>query len=160
MPIVKTVKGDLLKMFKNGDFDAIAHGCNCFHMMGAGIAAQISEQFPIALEVDKRQTILGDQRKLGDYTKALTGHGWIINAYTQYRPGWESPETLYKSIGSAFERINRYVSPGIELCGIGELRLGIPKIGAGIAGGDWGVIEGIIEYSSPRLSITVVEWAR
>lgn len=160
MPIVKTVKGDLLKLFKDGEFDAIAHGCNCFHMMGAGIAAQISKQFPAALEADKRQTMSGDYSKLGDYSRILTAHGWIINAYTQFHSGFVGRDILYPSIEKAFTRVNKYVAPVLEFVSDSELSLGIPKIGAGIAGGDWKVIEEIINRVSTRLSITVVEWDR
>ena len=32
------VKGDLIKSAKEGQFDVIIHGCNCFNTMGAGIA--------------------------------------------------------------------------------------------------------------------------
>lgn len=160
MPIVKTVKGDLLKLFKAGEFDAIMHGCNCFHMMGAGIAAQISKQFPAALEADKKQTLMGNYSKLGDYSRVLTAHGWIINAYTQFHPGFVERGVLYPSIEKVFTRINKYVSPGVEFITDSKLNLGIPKIGAGIAGGDWNFIEGIINGVSPRLSITVVEWDR
>jgi O-acetyl-ADP-ribose deacetylase (regulator of RNase III) len=160
MPIVKTVKGDLLKMFKDGEFDAIAHGCNCFHTMGSGIAGQISKQFPIALEADKKQTLMGNVKKLGDYTRAYTNHGWIINAYTQYHPGYSTEDVLYPAIESVFTRINKYVAPMLEFVSDTDLNLGIPKIGAGIAGGDWNRIEGIINRVSPRLSITLVEWDR
>ena len=49
---MKTVKGDLLAMGKDGTFDIILHGCNCFNVMGAGIAAQIAAQFPDAKLAD------------------------------------------------------------------------------------------------------------
>ena len=45
---MKIVKGDLLQMGKDGTFDIILHGCNCFNTMGAGIAAQIATKFPDA----------------------------------------------------------------------------------------------------------------
>ena len=38
---LETVKGNLITMAKKGELDIIVHGCNCFHTMGGGIAAEI-----------------------------------------------------------------------------------------------------------------------
>lgn len=55
--IIGTVKGDLISIFKSGAGHLI-HGCNCFHTMGAGIARQIAQEFPQALETDKMTTMV------------------------------------------------------------------------------------------------------
>ena len=39
---------------KNGEFDVIIQGCNCFHTMGAGIAKYIKQDFPEAFAADKQ----------------------------------------------------------------------------------------------------------
>ena len=39
------VKGDLIEMALAGDFDVIAHGCNCFCKQRSGIAKQMVENF-------------------------------------------------------------------------------------------------------------------
>jgi O-acetyl-ADP-ribose deacetylase (regulator of RNase III) len=49
---MKKVKGDLIKLAKEGAFDLIIHGCNCFGTMGAGIARTIKSQFPVAYTAD------------------------------------------------------------------------------------------------------------
>ena len=41
----KEVVGDLIRLAKEGEFDVIAHGCNCFCTMGAGIAPQMALAF-------------------------------------------------------------------------------------------------------------------
>ena len=38
---MKIIKGDLIKLALQGEFDVIVHGCNCFCTMGAGIAKSI-----------------------------------------------------------------------------------------------------------------------
>jgi len=43
--MVKEIDGDLIKLAKEGKFDVIAHGCNCFCTMGAGIAPQMAKAF-------------------------------------------------------------------------------------------------------------------
>lgn len=49
---IKEIKGDLIELFKQCNFDLIVHGCNCHITMGAGIAKQIKDNFPIAYEED------------------------------------------------------------------------------------------------------------
>ena len=39
------IKGDLIELAKQGKFDVIAHGCNCFCTMGAGIAVPMKVAF-------------------------------------------------------------------------------------------------------------------
>lgn len=153
MPIIKTVNGDIISMFKNRDFDIMLHGCNCFHTMGAGVAGQIAKAYPEALLADK-QTEYGIDKR-GSYSSALTKNGVIVNAYTQFRPGKEHPSAIYDSIDKVFSNINRLFNaiPSIYITAIG-----IPKIGSGIAGGDWDQIEKIINDAAPDLHITLVNY--
>lgn len=153
MPIVKTVKGDLIQMFKNREFSAIAHGCNCFHIMGAGIAGQIAKEFPEAYKADL-QTSRGYSMKLGRFSDVMTPYGRIFNLYTQYRPGVEPPRQLNNSILMAFDALDQ------EFGGDPAYLLGIPLIGCGIAGGDWNYIKTIIDVQTPRLNVCVVEYVK
>lgn len=147
------IKGDLVKLFSMGTFDVIIHGCNCLNTMGAGIAKQIKERYPEAYQADLR-TIKGDKTKLGTFTFA--GHlkesknNFIINAYTQYDYRGYKPVD-YRAIESVFIKLNDWYV-------LKDKRIGIPKIGAGLAGGDWDVIKEIIDRVTPNLDITLVEW--
>lgn len=38
--IVNYIKGDIVALFLEGNI--IAHGCNCFHTMGSGVAGQLA----------------------------------------------------------------------------------------------------------------------
>ena len=49
---MKTIKGDLIKLAKEGNFDLIIHGCNCFCTMEAGFDKAIRAEFPEAYEAD------------------------------------------------------------------------------------------------------------
>lgn len=142
---MKTIKGDLIYLAKDGYFDVIVHGCNCFCTMGAGIALQIKDQFPEALAADKC-TVAGDREKLGGITFAKIGGLTVVNAYTQYQPG---RNVDFVAIRMAM-RIVRQRFP--------ESRIGLPKIGAGIAGGDWESIKQILEEELKDLDVTIVEW--
>jgi O-acetyl-ADP-ribose deacetylase (regulator of RNase III) len=138
---MKIVNGNLLYMAMNDDFDVIIHGCNCFCNFGAGIALEILKQFPEAYEADK-QTAFADKGKLGTYTFANICRGkhtfTVVNAYTQYPWNRNEIQCDYWAIDAVFKKI-AFAYNG--------LRIGYPKIGAGLAGGDWEVISKIIEYN-------------
>ena len=87
---MKTVKGDLIKLSGDNEnvFNIIVHGCNCFNVMGAGIAPQIAKAYPEAWEADQL-TVWGDTKKLGNVTvgyhpRSYWGTLTVINGYTQH----------------------------------------------------------------------------
>ena len=152
-----TVTGDLLRLFAAGRFDVIVHGCNCFHQMGAGIAKQIAAAHPEAVAADRR-TGYGDRAKLGTYSVATIGGSvdhpprdlHIVNAYTQYYYRGRR-NTDYRAIQDVFRRI------AADFRG---LRVGIPRIGAGLGGGEWATIEAIIAgETAGHVDLTVVRYA-
>ena len=134
---VKIIKGDLIKLALVGQFDVIVHGCNCFHTMGAGIAKQIRTTFPDAYKADL-MTKYGDKSKLGTYSIAPIYQSDLIvlNAYTQYHFSGSGRKIHYSAIKSVFSAIKSQYS---------GKRIGYPKIGAGLAGGNWGIISEIID---------------
>lgn len=150
------VKGDLIKMAKDGNFDIIIHGCNCFNTMGGGIAYQIQEQFPDAKLADD-ETVRGDAGKLGSYTIGMGGRLVILNCYTQYSISRDGKDVFEYN---AFERVLDKISYRF-----GKWRIGMPMIGMGLAGGDAERILPLIENFSKRMeqqggSVTLVEWER
>jgi len=156
--IVDTVKGDLVQLALNGKYDAIVHGCNCFCKMGAGIAKQIKLVFPEAFIADDK-TQAGDKGKLGTYTfanieyeyKGRTDTVTIINAYTQYTYNAKDKPVDYNAIRKVFTLINKDYA---------DMNIGIPKIGAGLAGGDWDRISAIIDEVTPDLDVHLVEFSK
>ncbi|WPV65727.1 macro domain-containing protein [Chitinophaga sp. LS1] len=145
------VEGDLLVAAKAGKFDAIVHGCNCFCTQKKGIAPLIakafgSDKFPLETKQYK-----GDRTKLGkiDYqTVTLPSQQGltIINAYTQYDYRGEKPfdplafRHCMQAINSLFKGAH----------------IGMPLIGAGLAGGDWDEISKIIAAELTNCQVTVV----
>jgi O-acetyl-ADP-ribose deacetylase (regulator of RNase III) len=153
---MKTIKGDLIEMALDGKFDVIVHGCNCFRTMGAGIARQIAKQWPGAFAADEK-TPKGDSTKLGTYsmyvTDARNGRPlFIVNAYTQF--DFRGPKNVnYTAIRDAFRGIKESLEGSPS-----KLRIGIPKIGCGLAGGDWIKVEAIIDDEMRGEDITCVEY--
>ena len=132
------IEGDLIELAKFGRFDVIIHGCNCFCNMNAGFAKSIKFNFPEAYLADA-QTIKGEKEKLGNYTTVtIQRNGFeftIVNAYTQYYYGGSGVKVDYEAIKNIFKKIKKNY-PG--------KRIAYPLIGAGLAGGNWSIIENII----------------
>lgn len=152
MAIIKTIKGDLIDLFKKGEFKVIAHGANCFSTMGSGIAGQIRQHFPEAYESDKLDN-RGSLIKLGSLSYAVTKYGKIVNLYTQFEPGRNFE---YCALKSAINELEEWLRSKSQIEGVAYPVIGIPLIGAGIGGGNWNVIKTIFEKSS--LEFIVVEW--
>jgi O-acetyl-ADP-ribose deacetylase (regulator of RNase III) len=151
---MKIVIGDLIKMALDGQIDVVVQGCNCYCRMKRGIAKTIAETFPEAVAADNA-TSLGDKNKLGSCSMAMHIHQshiiHIVNAYTQYHWEGDSKEILvdYDAIRSCMEIVKRYYP---------RSRIGIPLIGAGLARGDWSVIERIILEELGDLDVTIVHF--
>jgi O-acetyl-ADP-ribose deacetylase (regulator of RNase III) len=145
---MKIVEGDLVAMALNGEFDVITHGCNCYNNMGAGIADTIGDVFPQALLADQF-TMLGDPDKMGTYSSAKEKGVIIVNAYTQYKYGRDKMHTDYDAIRSVFRLIKKDFS---------GMRIGYPRIGCGLGGGDWDIVSKIIDEELAGEDHTLVKF--
>lgn len=153
---MKIIKGDLIQLALAHKFDVIVHGCNCFHTMGAGIAKQLKQTFPDVYLVDKKHTRYADESKLGTFSSAsflsednhvLT----ILNAYTQFNYSGSGVKVNYSAISSIFSGIKELYS---------GKKIAYPKIGAGLAGGDWSIISSIIDEKLEGEDHTLVVYSR
>lgn len=137
MPVIE-VKGDLLE----SDCQIIAHGCNCFHTMGSGIARSIRSKYPDAFSADLTSPY-GLESKLGSYTYVQVGFGtnerYVLNLYTQFRFGMDQVHLNYEALFKCLEGLKAFAASR-------NLKVGIPRIGCGLAGGDWNAVKAIINY--------------
>lgn len=130
------VYGDIINEIESGNYDAVAHGCNCMGIMGAGVAKLLNEYTGGQLLKVDRMTTTGDINKMGTYTSymaLLDGSPFhIYNLYTQFKPiqkdercavHWISFESAM--IDMIFDLFEDYKEPHIL----------IPPIGCGLAGG-------------------------
>jgi len=158
---LKHAKGNLIDMAEQGHFDVIVHGCNCFCTMGSGIAKEIRERYPLAYRADQLSES-GNREKLGSLTMAVVESGdyefAIVNAYTQYRYNRKGETADLFEYGAFLDVLLTLVETS------GEMRIGLPYIGMGLAGGDKGLIIKLIEIFAERVadkggSVTLVEFA-
>jgi len=157
---MKEVQGDLIKLAKESQFDVISHGCNCFCTMGGGIAPQMADAFAcdhFPMEKQGR----GDINKLGtiDYETFWSGdmekkNLTVVNSYTQFHYGRNHKDGVttpvdYDAITMCMRKIN-HIFKGKSI--------GLPKIGAGLAGGDWNKISKIIETELSDMDVWIVNY--
>jgi O-acetyl-ADP-ribose deacetylase (regulator of RNase III) len=133
--MIRYVTGDLLA----SDLKIIAHGCNTHGVMGSGIALQIRERWPNVYEA-YRQLHQQQGLALGTTQPVSTPDGRIVvNCMTQAAFGRDGHRYAdYDAIARCIQSLNQVAVDN------GESVIGLPKIGAGLGGGDWTVIEGII----------------
>lgn len=79
----------------------------------------------------------------------------VVNSYTQYSPGSPLPgQTIpldYDALSLCMRKINFQFK--------GQ-HIGLPKIGAGLAGGDWSRIEDIIKEELKDCDVTIVNYKK
>lgn len=142
--MINYIKGDLLEAPQK----VIAHGCNAFGAMGSGIAKLIRAKWPNVYEIyNLRYKTFG--LELGDVIPVATYDGKIVvNCITQKDFG-SDPNVVYvnyDSIRTCFEKINNRVQDWE----VDEVAL--PLIGAGLAHGDWSIIEQIINETATNFT--------
>lgn len=142
------VYGDAIQALKNKEIEVLVHGCNCFCTMGKGVAKIIKEKYPEVYKADCN-TNYGDFNKLGtiDTVYCIDG-SIIINAYTQYKYCSHKPMLDYDALRLCLRKINQnYI--------LKTRKIGLPKIGCGLAGGEWDLVKLIIEEELPNCTIYV-----
>lgn len=127
-------KGNIIDAYLNGNVDVIAHQCNCHCVMGAGLAKQLRLRIPGVYKADL-STKKGDRSKLGNYTR----YNNVYNLYGQYNYG-KGLHTDYDALDVAL----RGMVTDIELRVTQPITVGLPRLGCGLAGGDWDVVSELI----------------
>jgi O-acetyl-ADP-ribose deacetylase (regulator of RNase III) len=158
MPITRYIKGNLLD--HNGP---IAHGVNCQGKMASGVAKAIRDKYPevfidyiVCLEDCISHSLL--EPPLGEVVTSNVIDGdsnrLIFHIFTQEFYGNDGKKYVdYGAIRKGFKECNSTLGKH----DYGTVVLGIPKIGAGLGGGDWNIIEQIINDATPNLEIWVYE---
>ena len=147
--MIKYLTGDLLK----SPHKVLLHGCNDHGAMGSGIAKQIRAQFPNVYEIyHLRYKTFG--LNLGDIIPVQTLDGKIIvNCITQHGAGHDGRKYVdYDAVEACFLQLNeRAIDWEVS-------EMAMPRIGAGLGGGDWKVISEIIERCSTNFEPIVYDF--
>ncbi len=142
----------MLKYIKESVFNTtdtvIAHSCNCSGAFGAGVAKQIADSYPIAKKM-YLQKYHSDGWKLGDIQYVPTEDGKIIaNLGTQFSFGNSGQHVDYKALEICINKLLAY-------CKDKEYTVCMPMISSGLAGGDWKLIEAILDGASEKFKVDI-----
>ena len=155
--MLKKIKGNLIDLAEQGEFNVIVQGCNCFETMGKGIAREIRERYPHAYYADLKYSSAGDYNKLGNYSVMVGTQFSIVNAYTQYGFARDRDVFEYASFELILQKLAHAYPSG---------KFGFPYIGCGLAGGDQDHIVAMLEAFARKIdhaaaggAVTLVEFA-
>lgn len=147
--MIEYKQGNLLAV----DRGIIVHGCNAQGVMGSGVALAVKNKYPQAFAAYKEQLAEASGDTLGSIFWACIFHNtdydrlFIANAITQ---------NLYGKTGDKFVSYDAVdkcmLSLNMQNAG---LPIHMPKIGAGLGGGKWEVIEEIIKHRITSVPVTV-----
>lgn len=152
--------GDLITAAQTGEVNVIAHGCNCMNTMKSGIAPKIASAFPEAFAADQ-MTTRGSRGKLGTLSSAFSKNGLLVyNLYSQYTFTGRKEGRMdldYWALRSALMgmAVSLHAKCRVLDMSTHNLKIGLPKIGAGLAGGDWNIIYRMIEGCLQDFDVTI-----
>jgi O-acetyl-ADP-ribose deacetylase (regulator of RNase III) len=142
--------GDLMKFTE----DAFGHGCNCQKRMASGVAYAVRKTFYEMVQADLDSPV-SNQERLGTFIRVSLSNGKIgYNIYSQFMYGRDRVNVDY----GALEQGTLGACENLKASGFKTLAL--PKIGCGLAGGDWDVVSKILERVSNQtgVDITIYEF--
>jgi len=148
------VDGDLIQLAKDGKFDVITHGCNCQSAMKSGIAVQMDlhfgcSKFPMELLGPNILKLGSIDYKEMNYLSKPSKSFIVVNSYTQIFPSIKAKPFDYEAFTVCMRKMNSVFA---------GKHIGMPRIGAGLAGGDWEKIKKIIQRESRNIDVTVVNY--
>ena len=132
--IVKEIKGNLL----DTEIQHIAHGVNCQNVMGSGVARALYQKWS-KIKEDYHTHFLYNEIgaiNLGSTITVVQDNRLFYNMFTQnYYSNRSIKNANYAAIAQCFKHLAN--NPCVK-------EVAIPRIGCGLAGGDWEIVKQII----------------
>ena len=153
---MKIVIGDILTPNRSDDKILVCHQVNCKGVMGAGLANQVRKQFPKVFRryKDKCSKAVVSSELLGEvqYCTVLYCYNYVIaNIFGQDGYGIDKQYTDYDALRKAFRSIATSFADYI---------VRIPyKMGCGLGGGDWAIVESIINEELIEKGVCIEFWS-
>ena len=121
----------------------VCHQVNCIGVMGAGLALQLRNKWPVVFDRYKdecRHFVTHPEAMLGHVQDVMVGDNLIVaNCFAQVFPDRDGVMTDYNAWNVILDKL-------ADLSNYFSLDLHFPwMIGCGLAGGDWNVILGKIK---------------
>lgn len=153
---IKTVIGDILTPNTNENkMVIVCHQVNCKGVMGAGLAKQVKQKFPVVFQhyADKCRLIQYGFGGLGDvqFCSVIADMGYILaNVFGQDGYGRSKCNTDYDALHKAFTTIAEAFP---------KATVRIPYLmGCGLGGGNWDIVARIINETLIANNVDVEIW--
>lgn len=134
--------------------DAFGHGCNCQKRMASGVAAAVRQNYFEMVQLDL-DSPLTPQERLGTHQLVPLSNGKVgFNIYSQFMYGRDRVHVDYDALEHGVRGACN------ELIKHGKRTLALPKIGCGLAGGNWETVYNILDRISVEtgVDITIYEY--
>lgn len=134
------VKGDATDPDSETDIMITFHICNDINLWGAGFVLAVSDTWPLAKEVYHHGS-----KELGSVSIAnVEPDLYVANMIAQHGVKWTDgvPPIRYDALRKCLTNLNTWAQ-GLQKDGK-KVSFHGPRMGAGLAGGDWKVIEKMI----------------
>lgn len=140
--------GDLF----SSDTDALAHGCNCQGVMGAGIAVQFRKRYPEMFKEYQNRCRTYQFYLHSVYPYEAPDGRVIYNLGTQVYPG---PHADLFAIKCCMEIMVTYPTKKDQVI----RSIALPRIGCGLGGLNWMDVKKVIEQVGSKTDIDLVVYS-
>ena len=147
------IKGDV----RDTDCKLIAHGVNCQGVMGSGVARALFEKWPRVKDMyhdyfNEFNAGPNGENFLGSIDVFPVGDNgmYVANCFTQqYYGGGDRQYVDYQAVLECMEGLRQVCDD------FGLTEIAMPKIGCGLAGGDWNMVKSILDYVFEDITVKV-----
>ena len=145
---IKLVNGNILTFPERDEDTIICHQVNCKGVMGAGLAKQVRDKWPVVFS--KYKKVCGTD-KLGDFQMVqVAPRLYIANLFGQLNFGRDERQTNYAALTAAlFGAMKEHPNATFR----------VPYgLGCGLAGGNWVTVLNLIEEAANAWNVNVEIW--
>lgn len=149
---VNFVDGNIFSRLSTNKTTYICQQVNCKGVMGAGLAKQIRDKWPVVF--DEYKKICGADRLGDSQTVQVAPQLYVVNLFGQNGYGRGERQTNYAALAAAlfsFFRDCARKNPDVTI----RLPYGL---GCGLAGGDWDTVLDIISDAAKAWNLNVEIW--
>lgn len=136
----------------------ICHINNNLGVAGAGFVIPLYRRYPMAKRAYQGWYAKGDSQgipfALGEIQAVFEKDVWVLNMVAQNGIGRVGRQVDYDALRSCLGKVCRFMNDK------GLKNVQMPRIGAGLGGGDWNVIESLIrqELADKGIDVTVCDF--
>lgn len=136
---------DIFEALEEGEITTIIHGMNRKGSFRSGFSRQLADRFPEAVEADAVDLELHGKHQKGGISIGIVGFSdgiplRVINLYCIRNNRDENGSLLsLKQLETSLHLVNAVLSDGEDHI------VGMPRIGAGIAGGNWDEVANLVD---------------